>query len=117
MTGAASLSGFKLTDGAAIRGSGLIALCEEFRRLERLSRDLWERDDPNFWQTLFARQQALVAGTKTLPPRSAAEFQALARALTGWFPGVAPFDIDDLFGSDCELLGVLLRGLLEANAN
>jgi hypothetical protein len=116
MTGAASLSCFKLTDGAAIRCSGLIALCEEFCRLERLSRDLWNGDDPTFWEQLLARQQALVARIKTRPPRSAAEFQALARALTGWFPGAAPFDIDDLFGSDCELLGVLIRGLLEGNA-
>jgi hypothetical protein len=105
--------------GAAIHrgGSQLIALCHEFRALERLSRDMWEIDDPDFSETLLARQQVLVARIKALPPRSAAEFRALARAVTGWFPGSAPWHIDDLFGADCELLSLLIRGLVETNAN
>jgi len=105
--------------GAAIHrgGSQLISLCHEFRALERLSRDRWEMDDPNFWETIFGRQQVLVTKIKATPPRSAAEFKALARALTGWFPGSGRCDVDDLFGADSELLSLLIRGLVETNAN
>jgi hypothetical protein len=119
MIGTAALSCPSLTEGAGGRGRGshLIALCEEFRGLERLSRDLWERDDPDFWEQLLARQRVLVAKIIAQQPRSTAEFQALARALTGWFPGAPPFDIDHLFGADCELLNLLIGGLVEAKAN
>jgi hypothetical protein len=92
----------------------LITLCEEFRILERVSRVLWEHDDPKFWADLLNRQEVLAGKMIIHTPRSLADFQAIARALIGWVPGTAPYEIDDLYGTDGELLSLLLRGLVEA---
>jgi hypothetical protein len=97
--------------------TGLIDLCEEFRDLERLSRDMWEHDDPTFWTNLFDRQEVLAGRISAHTPRSLEDFQAIARALTGWVPGAAPYELDDLFGTDGELLSLLFRGLVDAKIN
>jgi len=95
----------------------LISLCEQFRWLERINREFWYHDDPEFWATIYDRQEVLVSKISALSPRSVADFQAIARALTGWVDGTPTDEIDDLCGADAELIGLLLRGLIEARVN
>lgn len=115
MNGAALLSCSKLTGGAAKHGSGnqLMVLCEEFRGLERINRDMSEQDDLKFWGDLLDRQEVLVGRISGLTPRSLQDFQSIARALTGWTPGAAAYEFDDLYGTDAELMSLLLRGLVD----
>ncbi len=117
--GTAALTCAKLAGGFGMRQgeTSFLDLCDEYRALERVSRDRWAHDDPEFWADLFDRQGVLVERITVLTPRSLEDFQAIARALTGWVPGSAPYEIDDLYGTDGELMSLLMRGLIEAKIN
>jgi len=115
LKGAGWAAGAKLAGSVSLRGGEkeLLDLCEQFRRLERTSRDMWKYDDHEFWRTLFERQQTLVGRIITMRPRTLEDFRAISRAVTGWVPGAPPHDLDDLCGTDGELLSFLLGSLVE----
>ncbi len=111
----ACLGGLQLVAGltSAHRDYELLRLCAEFYQLERTSRDLWEYENPSFWAVLFQKQQVLADKICALQPKTLEGFKALARAITGWSPGMSDQDFEDINGSDAQLLGFLMRHLVE----
>jgi hypothetical protein len=91
----------------------LLQLCAQFNILERINRELWELDDPSFWSDLLEKQAALALKISVRPPMTLQGYRAVARALTGWTPGMPSDEIAELTDRDAQLLTFLLWSLVQ----
>jgi hypothetical protein len=91
----------------------LLQLCDRFNVLERHIRTLWLSDDQNVWARLNSEQQEIVDKIEALPPKTLFGFQAVARALIGWWPEMPEDQIGDLNDIDANMMIFLLRNLVE----
>ena len=91
----------------------LFQLCSEFHILERINREYWHLEDPGFWSNLHTKQAELALKIGVRPPRTLQGYRAMARAITGWTPGIPSDEINDLSHYDTRLLTLLLRSLVQ----
>jgi len=91
----------------------LFRLCSEYHILERINREFWQLEDPNFWVNLHKKHVELARKISVRPPRTLQGYRAVARAITGWTPGMPSDEISDLNHFDTKLLTFLLRSLVQ----
>ena len=91
----------------------LFILCSDFNILERINREFWQREDPDFWSNLHKKHVELARKISVRPPRTLQGYRAVARAITGWTPGMPSDEISDLNHFDTKLLTFLLRSLVQ----
>jgi hypothetical protein len=91
----------------------LMQLCDRFNVLERHIRAIWLENDQSVWPKLAREQQEIVARIEDLPPKTLPGFQAVARAVIGWWPAMPEDQIGDLNDVDAHLMALLLRNLVQ----